>query len=132
MRRRGTSPKPGHAVLVADDDARVRSGLREIIEYSAGAIVVGEAASARSALLLDLARRPDVVVLDLLLPRAEDGLGVLRELSARGRPVVAISVWGFLRTEALASGASAFLEKDSQMVDQLVPAICTAAADTTP
>jgi len=60
------------AVLVADDDARIRLGLREILEYSADATVVGEASSAMSVLQLDLALRPDVVVLDLLLPHAED------------------------------------------------------------
>lgn len=46
---------------------RGRRGLREILEYSADATVVGEASSAMSVLQLDLALRPDVVVLDLLL-----------------------------------------------------------------
>ena len=119
------------AVLVADDDARVRSGLRDMIQLSPDAAVVGEASSARSALQLDRALTPDVVVLDLLLPRVEDGLGVLRELSARGRPVVAISVLGFLRAQALTSGASTFLEKGSPVIENLMQAI-RGAAGTTP
>ena len=115
------------AVLIADDDARVRRGLRDVIELTADAAVVGEASSARSALQLDLTLNPDVVVLDLLLPRVEDGLGVLRELTARGRPVVTISVLGFLRAQALASGAFTFLEKGSPVIEQLMQAIRGAA-----
>lgn len=113
----------GLAVLIVDDDARVRLGLRDMIQLSPDAAVVGEASSARSALELDLALHPDVVVLDLLLPRVEDGVGVLRELSARGTPVVAISVLGFLRAHALASGAFTFLEKGSPVIEQLMQAI---------
>jgi len=130
MNAQGGGRRPRLAVLVADDDARVRHGLREMIQFSSDAVVVGEAASARTALQLDLALRPDVVILDLLLPEAEDGLGVLRELSARGRPVVAISVSGFLGPRALASGAASFLEKGSPLIDQLVQAIRAAATDS--
>lgn len=122
-----TTGTPALAILIADDDARVRLGLREMIQLSPDAAVVGEASSARSALQLDLALNPDVVVLDLLLPRVEDGLGVLRELTARGRPVVAISVLGFLRAQALTSGAFTFLEKGSPVVEQLMQAIRGAA-----
>ena len=106
---------------------RVRRALREVIGLSSDAAVVGEAPSARSALQLDLALNPDVVVLDLLLPRVEDGLGVLRELTARGRPVVAISVLGFLRAQALTSGAFAFLEKGSPVIEQLMQVVRGAA-----
>ena len=115
------------AVLIVDDDARVRQGLRDMIQLSPDAAVLGEASSARSALDLDLALNPDVVVLDLLLPRVEDGLGVLRELSARGTPVVAISVLGFLRPHALTFGAFTFLEKGSPVIEQLMQAIRSAA-----
>lgn len=69
MKSTGRSRDPRLAVLVADDDARVRQGLREMIQFLSDAVVVGEASSARSALQLDLALRPDVVILDLLLPR---------------------------------------------------------------
>lgn len=123
---RARPTQPTHAVLVADDDARIRRGLREVIEFSAEATVIGEASSAMSVLQLDRALCPDVVVLDLLLPQAEDGLGVLRELTARGRPVIAISVLGFLRPQALEAGASSFLEKGSQLIELLVQAVCSA------
>ena len=125
-----TTASPRLAVLIAEDDARVRLGLRDMIQISPDAAVVGEASSASSALQLDLALNPDVVVLDLLLPRVEDGLRVLRELSARGRPVVAISVLGFLRAQALTFGAFTFLEKGPPVIEQLMQALRGAAGTT--
>ena len=90
-------------VLVVDDDARVRRALRGLIERASDLTVVGEAGSARSAGRLDLELDPDVVVLDLLLPRASDGMQVLQELRGRGRPVVAISRMGELGPQAMAA-----------------------------
>ena len=85
--------------------------------------MVGEAGSARSARRLDLELGPNVVVLDLLLPQAPDGMGVLRELRGRNRPVVAISRMGELGPEAMVAGAHAFLEKDGRDVDDLLEMI---------
>jgi DNA-binding NarL/FixJ family response regulator len=85
--------------------------------------VVGEARSTRSAKRLDLELLPDVVVLDLLLPQAMDGMRVLRELRRHGRPVVAISGTGELRHEAVVAGAHAFLEKHGRDVDDLLDMI---------
>ncbi len=110
-------------VLIVDDDARVRRALRSLIECSQDMTVVGEAGSARSATRLDLELRPDVVVLDLLLPQAHDGMRVLRELRGRDRPVVAISRMGELGPEAMVGGAHAFLEKDGRDVDDLLDMI---------
>jgi DNA-binding NarL/FixJ family response regulator len=110
-------------VLVVDDDIRVRRALRGLIECAADLTVVGEAGSARSAGRLDLELGPDVVVLDLLLPRASDGMQVLRELRRRGRPVVAISRMGELGPQAMAEGAHAFLEKHGRDVDDLLEMI---------
>ena len=118
---------PGKApklrVLIVDDDARVRRALRSLIECSQDLTVVGEAGSARSARRLDLELRPDVVVLDLLLPQAPDGMQVLREFRGQDRPVVAISRMGELGPEAMVAGAHAFLEKDGQDVDDLLDMI---------
>ena len=110
-------------VLIVDDDARVRRALRSLIECSADLTVVGEAGSARSARRLDQELRPDVVVLDLLLPQAPDGMQVLREFRGRDRPVVAISRMGELGAEAMLAGAHAFLEKDGRDVDALLDMI---------
>jgi DNA-binding NarL/FixJ family response regulator len=110
-------------VLIVDDDARVRRALRGLIECSPDLTVIGEAGSARSAGRLDLELRPDVVVLDLLLPQAPDGMRVLRELQGRDRPVVVISGKGELGPEAMVAGAHAFLEKDGRDVDELLDMI---------
>jgi DNA-binding NarL/FixJ family response regulator len=110
-------------VLIVDDDARVRRALRSLIECSPDLTVVGEARSARSARRLDLDLRPDVVVLDLLLPQAPDGMQVLRELRGRDRPVVAISRMGELGPEAMLAGAHAFMEKHGRDVDDLIDMI---------
>jgi DNA-binding NarL/FixJ family response regulator len=114
-------------VLIVDDDARVRRALRSLIECSQDLTVVGEAGSARSATRLDLELRPDVVVLDLLLPQAPDGMRVLRELRGRDRPVVVISRMGELGPQAMVAGAHAFLEKDGRDVDDLLDMIRAAS-----
>jgi len=90
--------------------------------------VVGEAGSARSAKRLDLELLPDVVVLDLLLPQAMEGMDVLWELRGRGRPVVALSCLGELGPEAVGAGAHAFLEKHGRDVDDLLDMIRAATA----
>jgi DNA-binding NarL/FixJ family response regulator len=110
-------------VLIVDDDARVRRALRGLIECASDLTVVGEAGSTRSARRLDLELGPDVVVLDLLLPQASDGLQILRELRGRDRPVVAISRMGELGPQAMVEGAHAFLEKHGRDVDDLLEMI---------
>jgi DNA-binding NarL/FixJ family response regulator len=110
-------------VLIVDDDTRVRRALRSLIECSPDLTVVGEAGSTRSAKRLDLELLPDVVVLDLLLPQAPDGMQVLRELRRRDRPVVAISRMGELGPQAMVAGAHAFLEKHGRDVDDLLDMI---------
>jgi DNA-binding NarL/FixJ family response regulator len=110
-------------VLIVDDDARVRRALRSLIECASDLTVVGEAGSTRSAKRLDLELFPDVVVLDLLLPQAMDGMRVFRELRRHGRSVVAISRMGELGSEAMVAGAHAFLEKHGRDVDDLLDMI---------
>jgi CheY-like chemotaxis protein len=63
---------------------------------------------------LDLELGPDVVVLDLLLPHAADGISVLRQLRGRDRRVVAISRMGKLGPQSILAGAHAFLEQHGQ------------------
>jgi DNA-binding NarL/FixJ family response regulator len=116
------------AVLVVDDDARVREGLRTLIGSAADLFVAGEAATPTRTLTLDRQLGPDVVLLDLLLPRMSVGLQVLEALVGRGRPVVAISIASGLRDAVLAAGAFAFLEKGGPEVDRLADIIRLAAA----
>ena len=98
-------------VLVVDDDARVRTALCALIESSLGFSVAGEATSRFGACEANEKLCPDVVVLDLLLPTAEDGLELLKQLAATGQAVVALSIREGLRTAAFAAGAAAFVEK---------------------
>ena len=114
---------PKLRVLIVDDDVRVRRALRGLIQCSPELTVVGEAGSTRSAKRLDLELFPDVVVLDLLLPQAPEGMQVLRELRGRGRPVVAICGTGGLGSQAVRAGAHGFLEKHGRDVDDLLDMI---------
>ena len=98
-------------VLVIDDDARVRHALHALISSCQGLSVAGEASSAADALRADEELVPHVVLLDLLLPSAQEGFDVLRHLVARGREVIALTIRVELRRAALEAGAAAFLEK---------------------
>src|SRR5438445_400661 len=66
-------------VLLVDDHAVVREGLRAFLELQDGIEIAGEAADGEEAIAATLALAPDVVLLDLVMPRL-DGLGALRAL----------------------------------------------------
>ncbi len=115
-------PRP--RVLLADDHRLVVEACVTLLEPECE--VVGIVTDGRSAKRLDLELRPDVVVLDLLLPQAPEGMQVLRELRGRGRPGVAICGAGELGPQAVRAGAYAFLEKHGRDVDDLLDMICAA------
>jgi DNA-binding NarL/FixJ family response regulator len=124
----GEGPREAPRVLIVDRDARVRDGLRGVLELDSGVLVIGEAASAQEAVEMDGKLSPDVVFLDLSLPTALDGLAVVRELAARDRAVVATSInGGVLSSTALAAGAIAFMEKSRSAADGL-PMLLRAAS----
>lgn len=119
-REHGAAPADRRVtVLIVDDDARVRRALRDLLEATPDLAVVAVAGSARDALADDAEHAPDVVILDVLLPQAADGLHVLRALRSRNRAVVAMSVLGSLRQRAITDGAFAFLEKEGRDIDRL-------------
>jgi DNA-binding NarL/FixJ family response regulator len=66
-------------VLLADDDGLVRSGLRALLDAEEDLTVVGEAADGREAVERARALRPDVVLMDVRMPRL-DGVGLLEIL----------------------------------------------------
>lgn len=107
------TPPGSHPVriLVVDDDARVRRALCALIRSAPGLSVAGEASSTRAAYEADELLSPEVVLLDVLLPSAEDGFEALRRLVAKGRTVVALSIRDGLRAAALRAGATAFVDK---------------------
>jgi len=114
----------GLRVLLADDHRAVREGLRALLER-AGLNVVGEAADGRAAVDAALAFRPDVVVLDLVMP-VLNGVDAAREIS-RGAPepfciLLAGLAGSRLAVEALESGVRGFVTK-AQGSEDLIEAI---------
>jgi DNA-binding NarL/FixJ family response regulator len=100
-------------VLVADDHAVVRRGLRTFLHVQPDIEVVGEAADAAGCLAAVARLRPDVLLLDLRLPD-RDGVDVLRELAAGPtRVLVVTSFTEFTVTvPAVRAGAAGLVYKD--------------------
>jgi DNA-binding NarL/FixJ family response regulator len=105
-------------ILVADDQAVVRSGLRAILEDEADFELVGEAPDGQLAVELARTRKADVVIMDIRMPRL-DGLAATRQLAGPGvtHRVEVVVVTTFDLDEyvfgALQAGASGFLLKDA-------------------
>jgi two-component system chemotaxis response regulator CheB len=129
-------------VLVVDDSAFMRKVLRELLESDPAIQVVGTARDGRDGVAQALALQPDVVTMDLEMPRL-DGFGALRELmSVRPTPVVMVSSHTSEGAEAtvraLAMGAVDFVAKPSGSIslnmhvtrDELVAKVKGAAGAT--
>ncbi|MFI5906899.1 response regulator [Dactylosporangium sp. NPDC051541] len=102
-------------VVVVDDEALIRGGLRLLIAREADLELVGEAADGAAALELIRAARPDVALVDLRMPEV-DGLGVLRGLDPGvGTRVVVVTTFESDENvfAALQAGAAGFLLKDA-------------------
>ncbi|WP_116245056.1 response regulator transcription factor [Nocardiopsis sp. FIRDI 009] len=101
-------------VLIADDETMIRAGVRAIVQSDPGIEVVAEAADGREAVDLVLSHRPDVVLLDIRMPRM-DGLAATAEIR-RVAPDTAVAVLttfgedGYV-SRALGDGAAGFLLK---------------------
>lgn len=112
-------------VLVVDDDPLVRSALQLMLGGAPDLEVVGEAGDGVEGLRLARDLEPDVVLMDIRMPRL-DGLAAARELHAGSRPPRVIVLTTFDADEyvvqALAAGADGFLLKDTppaQIVDAI-------------
>ncbi len=112
-------------VLIVDDDDLVRAALTMMLDGAAGISVVGQAADGDQVPDAIAAHAPDVVLMDLRMPRV-DGLTALSRLRSRPRPPEVIVLTTFDSDEnvlrALRSGASGFLLKDSPPA-QIVEAV---------
>ncbi|WP_424644573.1 response regulator [Embleya sp. AB8] len=118
-------------VLLADDDALVRSGLKALLRAEPGITVVGEAADGAEAVRVARELRPDVVVMDIRMP-VRDGVSATRELLAGGpdRPRVLVLTTFDLDEvvdDAIGAGADGFLLKRATP-EELVAAIRAVAA----
>ena len=102
-------------LVVVDDQAVVRAGFQTIMNAQPDIEVVGEAADGLEALHVVNAERPDVVLMDIRMPRL-DGLEATRRMLSRGDPVRVLIMTTFdldeYVYEALRAGASGFLLKD--------------------
>ena len=118
------TPEPGIRVLLVDDQPLLRRSLAMIIDHAAGLCVVGEGGDGIDALTLARATRPDVILMDVRMPR-RDGLQATRDICAD--PALAatrILVLSMFELDeyvygALHAGASGFLLKDTRPEDLL-------------
>ena len=121
-------------VLIADDEALVRGGLRMILEAQADIEIAGEAEDGRAALELAGRAHPDVVLMDIRMPSV-DGLEATRRLlaaTARAPRVLILTTFDLDEYvyEALRAGASGFLLKSARP-PELVAAVRAAVAGDT-
>jgi DNA-binding NarL/FixJ family response regulator len=114
-------------VLIADDQPVVRQGLRTFLELHDDIEVVGEAEDGERALEAIAALAPDVVLMDLVMPRL-DGVAAIERLRESGSPARVIVLTSFLDEDkvlpAVRAGAAGYLLKDVEPAD-LVRAIRT-------
>lgn len=119
-------------VLIADDDALVRAGVSLILGADPGIEVVGEEADGAAAVATAKRLRPDVVLMDIRMPKL-DGLAATEALRA-GADGPAIIVLTTFNTDeyvlrALRAGANGFLVKDVPPADFLRAVRCVAAGE---
>ena len=107
-------------VLLVDDDALVRSGLRMMLAGAEQLEVVGEAEDGRAVLPAVDLHHPDVVLMDIRMPRL-DGIAATRLLRTQPRPPAVLVLTTFdadeLVIRALQAGAAGFLLKDAAPTD---------------
>jgi len=113
-------------VLIADDQALVRVGLRMILEYQADMEGVAEAADGEEALAAVRVHRPDVVLMDVKMPKL-NGLEASRRIADFGDPTTKVLILTTFDLDeyvydALRDGASGFLLKDARPA-QLIEAV---------
>jgi DNA-binding NarL/FixJ family response regulator len=115
-------------VLIADDQELLRAGFRKLLDAEDAITVAGEAADGAEAVALATRLAPDVVLMDIRMPRL-DGLEATRRLTGSTAVKVLILTTYDLDEyvfEALRAGASGFLLKDSPP-DTLISGIATVA-----
>ncbi len=104
-------------ILIADDHAVVREGLRAFLELQDGLVVVGEAADGEQAVAQAQRLRPDVILMDLVMPRL-DGVEAMRELREQLPEARVVVLTSFLEDErllpAIRAGAAGYLLKNAE------------------
>lgn len=125
----GAMSDPALKVLLVDDHAVVRQGLRMFLATDGGLVVVGEAQNGQEAIQKVAELHPDVVLMDLLMP-VLDGVQATREIKARYPEIEVVALTSALEdqlvAEAIRAGASGYLLKDTHP-EELVEAIYAAS-----
>jgi len=109
-------------ILVCDDQAIVRKGIRALLATESKIVVIGEAENGRDAISRVEALRPDVILMDLVMPEM-DGIEAIRQITAR-QPKARIVVLTSFATDdkvfpAIKAGALGYLLKDSSPTELL-------------
>jgi DNA-binding NarL/FixJ family response regulator len=102
-------------LLIADDHAILRQGLRRILEAEPDLTVVGDAATGSEAAKLAKQLSPDLVIMDISMPD-QDGIQSLRQIVAGGYArvlILTVHLEHEVISEAITAGASGYLAKDS-------------------
>ena len=117
-------------ILLVDDHAMVRRGMRDFLALHDDLEIVGEAADGAAAIEQAASLKPDVVVMDLLMPGV-DGIDATARIKAADPDIEVVAITSFIEESrivaALEAGASGFLLKDAE-ADELAAAIRAAAA----
>ena len=119
------TPAERISVLIVDDHQVVRQGLRTFLELHDDIVVVGEAGDGVTAVEMIRQLEPDVVLMDLVMPRL-DGVAATRQVKLLGARTQVIALTSFTEDDkvfpAIQAGASSYLLKDVSP-DELVEAI---------
>ncbi len=111
---------PRIRVLLVDDHAMVRRGLRGFLELLDDIEIVGEAENGRKGVEAAGELLPDVVLMDLLMPEL-DGIGAIEQIKTQHPQVEIVALTSFVEearvTAALEAGASGFILKDAEADD---------------
>ena len=120
-------------VVLVEDETLVRAGLANLLALAPDVAVVGEARDGAEALAVIAERAPDVVLLDLRLPK-KNGLEVLRELARKEAAPACLVLTTFddheAALEAIRAGARGYLRKDVSLERLLAAVRALAAGDT--